>query len=364
MSAAADDDRGASRRRRRAKSSRQETIAQLLHSPTFLISVAVIAFWTLCAFLGYHIAPHDPTFQDQRCPPLPRRVDHPFGTDQLGRDVLSRVIAGSRSTMEIAPAATLLATVARQRDRPHARLLRRLVRRHRQPPHRRLPGDPRDHLPDRGDHEPRHVGADPDHHDRPGLHADHRAHGARGRARRGGPGLRAGGQAARRARALHPLRRDPAEHVPPILVEATVRLGYAIFTLAGITFLGLGLQPPTPDWSVDITAGFSTSTTPSTTATTGRCSSPASRSPRSALRSRCSPTACSRCSTDERRTDHGQRGPAARRRRRRSRSRTSRSTTACAGSGARCCAASASASSAARRTASWASPAAASRPPR
>jgi peptide/nickel transport system permease protein len=44
--------------------------------------------------------------------------------------------------------------------------------------------------------------------------------------------------------------------VPPIVVEATVRLGYAIFTLAGITFLGLGLQPPTPDWSVDITAGF------------------------------------------------------------------------------------------------------------
>jgi peptide/nickel transport system permease protein len=44
--------------------------------------------------------------------------------------------------------------------------------------------------------------------------------------------------------------------VPPIIVEATVRLGYAIFTLAGITFLGLGLHPPTPDWSVDITAGF------------------------------------------------------------------------------------------------------------
>ena len=89
--------------------------------------------------------------------------------------------------------------------------------------------------------------------------------------------------------------------VPPIIVEATVRLGYAIFTLAGITFLGLGLQPPTPDWSVDITAGFSNLNDTSTTATTGRCSSPGSRSRRSASRSRCSPTACSRCSTDERR---------------------------------------------------------------
>ena len=44
--------------------------------------------------------------------------------------------------------------------------------------------------------------------------------------------------------------------LPPIIVEGTVRLGYAIFTIAGITFLGLGLQPPNPDWSVDITAGF------------------------------------------------------------------------------------------------------------
>ena len=83
--------------------------------------------------------------------------------------------------------------------------------------------------------------------------------------------------------------------LPPIIVEGTVRLGYAIFTSPGITFLGLGLQPPDPDWAVDITAGVSrTSTTPSTTATTGRCSSRASRSSRSALRSRCSPIASSR----------------------------------------------------------------------
>ena len=37
--------------------------------------------------------------------------------------------------------------------------------------------------------------------------------------------------------------------LPPIIVEGTVRLGYAIFVLTGITFLGLGLQPPDPDWA-------------------------------------------------------------------------------------------------------------------
>jgi peptide/nickel transport system permease protein len=38
----------------------------------------------------------------------------------------------------------------------------------------------------------------------------------------------------------------------PILVEFTVRLGYAIFTIASLSFLGFGIQPPTPDWGADI----------------------------------------------------------------------------------------------------------------
>ena len=36
----------------------------------------------------------------------------------------------------------------------------------------------------------------------------------------------------------------------PVIVEATVRLGYAIFAVAGLTFLGLGVQPPSPDWAL------------------------------------------------------------------------------------------------------------------
>jgi peptide/nickel transport system permease protein len=42
----------------------------------------------------------------------------------------------------------------------------------------------------------------------------------------------------------------------PIVVEFTVRLGYAVFTLVTLSFLGFGLQPPTPNWGADIAANY------------------------------------------------------------------------------------------------------------
>jgi peptide/nickel transport system permease protein len=35
-------------------------------------------------------------------------------------------------------------------------------------------------------------------------------------------------------------------------VEFTVRLGYAVFTIAALSFLGFGIQPPAPDWGLQI----------------------------------------------------------------------------------------------------------------
>ena len=46
--------------------------------------------------------------------------------------------------------------------------------------------------------------------------------------------------------------------MPTILVEFTVRLGYAVFAVATLAFLGFGVQPPTPDWGSDIAANYST----------------------------------------------------------------------------------------------------------
>jgi len=42
----------------------------------------------------------------------------------------------------------------------------------------------------------------------------------------------------------------------PIMVEFTVRLAYAIFAVLTLTFLGLGIQPPSADWALDIATNY------------------------------------------------------------------------------------------------------------
>ena len=41
-----------------------------------------------------------------------------------------------------------------------------------------------------------------------------------------------------------------------IVVELTVRIGYAVFTIATLSFLGAGIQPPSPDWGLTISENY------------------------------------------------------------------------------------------------------------
>ncbi len=43
----------------------------------------------------------------------------------------------------------------------------------------------------------------------------------------------------------------------PTVVELTVRFGYAIFTVATLSFLGVGIQPPSPDWGLTVSEEYS-----------------------------------------------------------------------------------------------------------
>jgi peptide/nickel transport system permease protein len=43
--------------------------------------------------------------------------------------------------------------------------------------------------------------------------------------------------------------------IPPLIVQATASLGEAVVVAASLNFLGLGIQPPTPDWGAMVSDG-------------------------------------------------------------------------------------------------------------
>jgi peptide/nickel transport system permease protein len=83
----------------------------LLTRPTFVVGAVILLFWIACAIFGTAIAPHDPLAQQLLATNQAPSGAHWFGTDQLGRDVLSRVIVGARTILIIAPLATIVGTV-------------------------------------------------------------------------------------------------------------------------------------------------------------------------------------------------------------------------------------------------------------
>lgn len=74
------------------------------------ILFALTAALVVVALIGPYIAPHDPIaigdFNAQLQAP---GWAHPFGTDQVGRDVFSRVLAGARASFGVAVAVVLIA---------------------------------------------------------------------------------------------------------------------------------------------------------------------------------------------------------------------------------------------------------------
>ncbi len=83
----------------------------LLQTPTASLGLVVVFFWVSCALFWPLFVPHDPDAQDFTALLARPSIAHPFGADHLGRDVLSRVLAGSREVLVLAPAATLLGLI-------------------------------------------------------------------------------------------------------------------------------------------------------------------------------------------------------------------------------------------------------------
>ena len=88
------------------------TTRRLLRSGSFLVGAAIVLLWVVCALFGPELAPLDPYKDDLLNTLASPSAAHWFGTDQIGRDIFSRVIVGARPILSIAPLATLIATVA------------------------------------------------------------------------------------------------------------------------------------------------------------------------------------------------------------------------------------------------------------
>ncbi|MFF9424932.1 ABC transporter permease [Streptomyces sp. NPDC004288] len=83
--------------------------------PLFAVSVAVLALLVLVAVLAPVLAPYDPEALDLSASLVGTTGDHPLGTDQSGRDVLSRLLHGARTgllgPLLVVAVSTLLGTV-------------------------------------------------------------------------------------------------------------------------------------------------------------------------------------------------------------------------------------------------------------
>ena len=234
---------------------RRETLRLLLRRPAFIIGNVIIIGWIICAVLGQRITPYDP-FNDFSAGHLPPSPEHWFGTDRIGRDVLSRVMVGSRDVLIVAPLAALLGVTAgtflglimgyyRGRiDDVLSRLVEAFLA-----------------LP---------VilvalltlvvlGTSPfvvvfvvgilftpivARTVRSAVLSERELDYVTAAKLRGESGL-------------FILSREIFPNVlGPTVVEMTVRFGYAIFTVATLSFLGVGLQPPSPDWGLSVSEEY------------------------------------------------------------------------------------------------------------
>jgi ABC-type dipeptide/oligopeptide/nickel transport system permease subunit len=92
-----------------AESPFAQGVRRLRRSVTALVGVAIVAVLLVVAIFADALAPQSPTTNDQSKTFARPSWDHPLGTDQLGRDMLSRVIHGTRISLIVGVSSVVLA---------------------------------------------------------------------------------------------------------------------------------------------------------------------------------------------------------------------------------------------------------------
>jgi ABC-type dipeptide/oligopeptide/nickel transport system permease subunit len=82
----------------------------LVRNPMSFIGLVVVLIWVLGAVLANWIAPYDPLVQNVANRLQAPNAEHPWGTDQLGRDIYSRVLYGGRISLPAGLIAVIFAT--------------------------------------------------------------------------------------------------------------------------------------------------------------------------------------------------------------------------------------------------------------
>lgn len=233
-----------------------EATAAIARRPLPVIGLGLMGFVGLLAVVGPFAAPYDPTAQDLMRILEPPSLTHPFGRDHLGRDVFSRVLHGAPRSIGLAllciaiagGLGTALGLIAAYVGRITDTLIMRLADMMLAFPGILLAVLFAGFLG--GGLLPMLIGIN----------------------------LTLWPQFARMSRAIalgtlqeshveaaqlagFPARTILTRHVlPPVLTQvlplATLGLGTAVMSISALGFLGLGLQPPTPEWGAMINELF------------------------------------------------------------------------------------------------------------
>ena len=89
----------------------QEVLNILLHNPNAIIGFVIVAVLIILAILAPWISPYNYLEMNLAIAKQGPSAAHIFGTDDLGRDILSRIIYGSRVSISIGIVAQIIASI-------------------------------------------------------------------------------------------------------------------------------------------------------------------------------------------------------------------------------------------------------------
>ena len=224
-------------------------------NPVTGLAFGLFLLIAMLALVGPWLAPHDPLATDATRTLQPPSARHWFGTDQLGRDILSRVVVATRLDLTIALAAVALSfavggtlgacagffggwtdrLVTRVADTIMAFPLFVLAM---------------GIVAALGNTLANIVYATAI------INLPFYVRMARAEVnvrREAGfvEAARLSGNGAARLLAVHVF----PNCLPPMMVQASLNLGWAILNAAGLSFIGLGVRPPTPEWGIMVAEG-------------------------------------------------------------------------------------------------------------